>query len=147
MPQTCQHIHLVAACGTGMGTLACILKEMGYKVTGSDQNVYPPMSDFLEASGIRLYPGYDRANIPEGKGAPDLVIIGNAISKDNPEAREVMERNIPYMSMPQAVNRLLPMTKKLSWSQGPTERPPRLPSWPICLKPQGFPPPSWSGGF
>jgi len=113
MPEPCQHIHLVAACGTGMGTLACILKEMGYKVTGSDQNVYPPMSDFLAASGIQLYAGYDAANIPEGQGAPDLVIIGNAVSKDNPEAQAVMERKIPYLSMPQAVNRFIAHDKKI----------------------------------
>jgi UDP-N-acetylmuramate: L-alanyl-gamma-D-glutamyl-meso-diaminopimelate ligase len=113
MPDTIQHIHLVAACGTGMGTLACILKEMGYQVTGSDQNVYPPMSEFLADSGIHLNPGYDAANIPSGEGAPDLVIIGNAVSKDNPEACEVMARKIPYMSMPQAVNRFIAHDKKI----------------------------------
>ena len=113
MPGTIKHIHLVAACGTGMGTLACILKEMGYRVTGSDQNVYPPMSDFLTDNGIRLYSGYDAANIPKGQEAPDLVIIGNAVSKENPEARAAMERKIPYMSMPQAVNRFVAHDKKI----------------------------------
>lgn len=105
-----QTIHLVAACGTGMGTLACILKEMGYRVTGSDQHVYPPMSSFLEENGIRLYEGYDKAHLD---GNPDLVIIGNAVSKDNPEARTVMEQKIPYLSMPQAVNRFIATGKKI----------------------------------
>ncbi|MCK5837765.1 MAG: UDP-N-acetylmuramate:L-alanyl-gamma-D-glutamyl-meso-diaminopimelate ligase, partial [Desulfobacula sp.] len=58
-----EKIHLIAACGTGMGTLACILKEMGYSISGSDQNVYPPMSDFLNEKGIRLFQGYDSANL------------------------------------------------------------------------------------
>lgn len=103
-------IHLVAACGTGMGTLACILKEMGYTVTGSDQNVYPPMSDFLKENGIPLFKGYDPSNLDH---KPDLVIIGNAVSRDNPEAAAVLERKMDYMSMPQAVNRFLAHDKKI----------------------------------
>ncbi|WP_022663687.1 UDP-N-acetylmuramate:L-alanyl-gamma-D-glutamyl-meso-diaminopimelate ligase [Desulfospira joergensenii] len=103
-------IHLVAACGTGMGTLACILKEMGHGVTGSDRNVYPPMSDFLAEKGVKLFSGFDPANLDE---KPDLVIIGNAVTRDNPEARAVMERDIPYLSMPQAVNRFIASDKKI----------------------------------
>ncbi len=79
MADSIKRIHLIAACGTGMGTLACILKKMGYAVTGSDQNVYPPMSDFLAENGIALFSGYDPANISEDpEQVPDLVIIGNA---------------------------------------------------------------------
>lgn len=114
MTDTVKRIHLVAACGTGMGTLACLLKEMGYEVTGSDRNVYPPMSDFLEENNIRLFSGFDPDNIStDPLKAPDLVIIGNAVTRENPEARAVMDRGIPYMSMPQAVNRFIAGDKKI----------------------------------
>lgn len=103
-------IHLVAACGTGMGTLACILKEMGYEVTGSDKDVYPPMSDFLAEKKIRLFSGFDGENLAHG---PDLVIIGNAVTRENPEARAVLDQNIPYLSMPQAVNEFIAADKKI----------------------------------
>jgi len=103
-------IHLIAACGTGMGTLACILKEMGYSISGSDQNVYPPMSDFLIEKGITLFKGYDPANLAH---KPDLVIIGNAVTKHNIEAKEVLEKGIEYMSMPQAVNKFIAKDKKI----------------------------------
>lgn len=93
-----------------MGTLACILKEMGYIVSGSDQNIYPPMSDFLNEKGIKLFTGYDPANIDH---APDLVIIGNAVTKQNVEARAVLQRGIPYLSMPQAVNKFIAKDKKI----------------------------------
>jgi len=103
-------IHLIAACGTGMGTLACILKEQGYTVSGSDQNVYPPMSDFLKEKGIRLFSGYDSANLDYH---PDLVIIGNAVTKQNVEAEAVLQKGIPYLSMPQAVNKFIAKDKKI----------------------------------
>ncbi|MCF6246219.1 MAG: UDP-N-acetylmuramate:L-alanyl-gamma-D-glutamyl-meso-diaminopimelate ligase [Desulfobacula sp.] len=105
-----QKIHLVAACGTGMGTLACILKEMGYDVTGSDQDVYPPMSDFLHEKGIRLFNGFDASNLDH---APDLVIIGNAVTKQNVEAQAVLKGDFEYLSMPQAVNRFIARNKKI----------------------------------
>lgn len=103
-------IHLVAACGTGMGTLACILKEMGYQVTGSDQNIYPPMSDFLAEKGIKLFSGFDPQNLAHG---PDLVIIGNAVPRENLEAKAVLDQKIPYLSMPQAVNQFIAKGKKI----------------------------------
>ncbi|MBT6341236.1 MAG: UDP-N-acetylmuramate:L-alanyl-gamma-D-glutamyl-meso-diaminopimelate ligase [Desulfobacula sp.] len=103
-------IHLIAACGTGMGTLACILKQMGYMVSGSDQNVYPPMSDFLSEKGISLFTGYDPSNLDH---KPDLVIIGNAVTKLNVEAQAVLQRGIPYLSMPQAVNKFIAKNKKV----------------------------------
>lgn len=110
MESAVQKIHLVAACGTGMGTLACILKEMGYEVTGSDQNVYPPMSDFLAEKGVRMAEGFHPDNLSVN---PDLVIIGNAVHRENPEAMAVLERDIPYISMPQAVNRFVAREKKI----------------------------------
>jgi UDP-N-acetylmuramate: L-alanyl-gamma-D-glutamyl-meso-diaminopimelate ligase len=103
-------IHLIAACGTGMGTLACILKEMGHEVSGSDQNVYPPMSDFLAEKGIHLFSGYDPAHLDHH---PDLVIIGNAVTRDNPEARAVLEQGFAYLSMPQAVNKFIAADKRI----------------------------------
>ena len=93
-----------------MGTLACILKEMGYSVSGSDHNVYPPMSDFLNEKGVTLFTGYDPGNLDH---APDLVIIGNAVTKQNIEAREVLQKGIPYLSMPQAVNKFIAKDKKI----------------------------------
>ena len=93
-----------------MGTLACILKEMGYSVSGSDQNVYPPMSDFLNEKGVQLSAGYDPSNLDH---TPDLVIIGNAVTKLNVEARAVLQKGIPYLSMPQAVNKFIAKDKKI----------------------------------
>ncbi len=104
-----QHIHLIAICGTGMGSLAGLLKERGHRVTGSDQNVYPPMSTELEALGITLCQGYGADNLSP---RPDLVIIGNAVSKNNPEVEEVIRLGIPYLSMPQAVSRFFIEGKK-----------------------------------
>lgn len=103
-------IHLIAACGTGMGTLACMLKEAGYEVTGSDQNVYPPMSDFLESKGIKLFKGFSPDNMSQG---PDLVVIGNAVTKDNVEAKFAIDNNISYLSMPQALNKFFGKNKKV----------------------------------
>ena len=73
IPEKVETVHLIAACGTAMGALACILKEMGYRVTGSDQNVYPPMSTFLADKGISLGDGFDPANL---EYRPDLVVVG-----------------------------------------------------------------------
>ena len=95
-------IHLIAVCGTGMGALAGILKNAGYRVTGSDQNVYPPMSEQLTELGIPLQQGYAADNLHHN---PDLVIIGNAVRKDNPEARAVLERKTPYLSFPAALRK------------------------------------------
>ncbi len=101
-PQDVRHIHLIAICGTGMGALACLLKERGFHITGSDQHVYPPMSDFLVQKGIRLFEGYGSGNL---RSTPDLVVVGNAVSKDNPEVQAMQAMDIPYCSMPQAINR------------------------------------------
>ncbi|HEX9206414.1 MAG TPA: Mur ligase domain-containing protein [Candidatus Deferrimicrobiaceae bacterium] len=92
--------HLIAACGVGMASLAGMLKEKGFRVTGSDANVYPPMSTQLEHLGIRLSSPYAAGNIPADA---DLVVVGNAVSRDNPEAAEAARRGLPTLSMPQAV--------------------------------------------
>lgn len=95
-------IHLIGICGTGMASLAGMLKASGHEVQGSDQNVYPPMSTILEQAGIPIYSPYSADNL---KTRPDLVVVGNAISRGNPEAEEVLAKNIPYVSMPQALGR------------------------------------------
>lgn len=92
------HIHILGICGTFMGSLACLAKELGHKVTGSDQNVYPPMSTQLEQLGIELISGYDPAQLDP---APDLVIIGNALSRGNPAVEAVLERGLAYTSGPE----------------------------------------------
>ncbi|MBF0200170.1 MAG: UDP-N-acetylmuramate:L-alanyl-gamma-D-glutamyl-meso-diaminopimelate ligase [Desulfamplus sp.] len=109
IPWDIHGIHLIAACGTGMGALASMLRDMGFRVTGSDHNVYPPMSSFLMDKGITLFDGYRPENI---EGSPDLVIIGNAVSRGNAEAEAVLEKGIPYCSMPQAINHFLGHGKK-----------------------------------
>lgn len=101
IPSSIKHIHLIAACGTGMGSLAGLLKEKGFHISGSDQNIYPPMSAELEKLGITLFSGYKPENLSP---KPDLVIIGNAVSKNNPEVDEVIKLRIPYLSMPQALS-------------------------------------------
>lgn len=103
------HVHFVAICGVGMASLAGLLQSQGYRITGSDQNMYPPMSTYLASLGIEVYSGYRQENIA---GKPDWVVIGNAVSRDNPEARAVLKRGIPYLSLPQALGRFLIGAKK-----------------------------------
>ncbi len=95
-------IYLIAICGTGMASLAGLLKEAGYDVTGSDNNVYPPMSTLLADLAIPVNNGFKREHI---NGDIDLVIVGNAVSKTNEEVQAVLEQNIPYTSFPEALNR------------------------------------------
>lgn len=109
IPSDVKKIHLIAICGTGMGALACMLKESGYDVTGSDQNVYPPVSTFLANMGIKVSDGFDEKNI---KYRPDLVVVGNAVSKDNPEVKTMLNMGICFCSMPQALNRFVADNKK-----------------------------------
>jgi UDP-N-acetylmuramate: L-alanyl-gamma-D-glutamyl-meso-diaminopimelate ligase len=93
-------IHLIGICGTAMATLAALLKQRGYDVRGSDQNVYPPMSDFLAAEGIPITTGYSADHIGSDV---DLVVVGNAISRGNAELETVLERKIRYCSLPEAI--------------------------------------------
>jgi UDP-N-acetylmuramate: L-alanyl-gamma-D-glutamyl-meso-diaminopimelate ligase len=99
-PEAIKHIHLMGICGTGVGALAGMLKESGYKITGSDQQVYPPMSDFLAECGITVFEGYGPGNLDP---RPDLVVVGNVITRKNPEAVALVDLAIPYVSMPQAL--------------------------------------------
>jgi UDP-N-acetylmuramate: L-alanyl-gamma-D-glutamyl-meso-diaminopimelate ligase len=95
-----KRIHLIGICGTAMGTLAALLKNRGHDVRGSDQNVYPPMSDFLRDQGITLMQGFRPENI---SAELDLVVVGNAISRGNLELEEVLDRKIRYCSLPEAI--------------------------------------------
>jgi len=90
-------VHLSAICGTAMASLAGLLRELGHEVTGSDQNVYPPMSTQLEALGIPILSPYAEGNVPEDA---DVVVIGNALSRGNPEVEVVLDRRQRYTSLP-----------------------------------------------
>jgi UDP-N-acetylmuramate: L-alanyl-gamma-D-glutamyl-meso-diaminopimelate ligase len=96
-----KRIHLVGVGGTGMGSFAGMLKAAGYEVTGSDENLYPPMSDMLKTWGIAALTPYSASNLEKAK--PDLVIIGNVIRQVNVEASAVRDQNIPHMSFPAAL--------------------------------------------
>lgn len=99
-----KRIYLMGICGTAMASLAGLLKEQGHQVSGSDQNVYPPMSTQLKALGIPIFEGYRADNLgPE----IDLVIVGNVISKNNPEAQRMIELGLKYTSLPSAMGEFL----------------------------------------
>jgi len=92
------HIHILGICGTFMGGLALLARELGYQVSGSDAGVYPPMSTQLQQAGIALHEGY---TVDALDPAPDLVVIGNALSRGNPVVEYILDRNLPYTSGPQ----------------------------------------------
>jgi UDP-N-acetylmuramate: L-alanyl-gamma-D-glutamyl-meso-diaminopimelate ligase len=109
IPEKVQSVHLIAICGTGMAALACMLKDLGFAVTGSDQNVYPPMSTYLAAKKIDIYKGFHGDNLAH---RPDLVVVGNAVSKDNAEVLKMDQMGLCFCSMPQAVNAFVAKDKK-----------------------------------
>jgi UDP-N-acetylmuramate: L-alanyl-gamma-D-glutamyl-meso-diaminopimelate ligase len=92
------HIHILGICGTFMGGIAAIARKAGYRVTGCDANVYPPMSTQLEAQGIKLIEGWDAGQLDL---KPDVFVIGNVVSRGNPLMEEILDRNLPYISGPQ----------------------------------------------
>ena len=92
------HIHILGICGTFMGGIAAIAKQAGYRVTGCDANVYPPMSTQLEAQGIALTEGF---GVEQLELKPDMFVIGNVVSRGNPLMEEILNRNLPYVSGPQ----------------------------------------------
>ena len=98
------HIHLIAICGVGMAPLAGLLQAQGYRVTGSDQNVYPPMSTYLADLRIEVQSGYAADHL---RDRPDLVVVGNAVSRTNLEVEEMLRLGLPYISFPQALGRFL----------------------------------------
>ncbi len=96
-----KHIHLIGICGTAMAALAGMLKQRGFQVTGSDAGAYPPMSDFLAELGIPVAQPFDAKNLSP---CPDLVVVGNAISRGNPELEQLLDRRIPFCSLPQLLH-------------------------------------------
>src|SRR5262245_43155579 len=95
-----RRIHFIGICGTGMASLAAMLQEKGYEVSGSDEGIYPPMSGLLEGCGIRVAPRYAIENLqPE----PDLVVVGNALSRGNPEVEYILNFRLRYASFPETL--------------------------------------------
>jgi UDP-N-acetylmuramate: L-alanyl-gamma-D-glutamyl-meso-diaminopimelate ligase len=97
-----RHVHLIAIAGVGMASLAGMFRAAGHHVTGSDQAIYPPMSDVLRGLGIAVREGYRAENL---EPAPDVVVVGNAMSRGNPEVEALLGSGIPYCSMPEALMR------------------------------------------
>jgi UDP-N-acetylmuramate: L-alanyl-gamma-D-glutamyl-meso-diaminopimelate ligase len=95
-----KHIHLIGICGTAMASLAGMLREIDYEVTGSDTAAYPPMSDFLAKLGIKVMQPYSEANL---RPRPDMVVVGNAMSRGNVELEYVLDERIPFKSLPQVL--------------------------------------------
>src|SRR5580692_2267694 len=93
---TGRHIHLSGICGTAMASLAGLLQLQGHRITGSDKAAYPPMSDLLHSLGIPILEPYAESNLDP---APDLVVIGNALSRGNPEIERILDQRIPFTSM------------------------------------------------
>jgi UDP-N-acetylmuramate: L-alanyl-gamma-D-glutamyl-meso-diaminopimelate ligase len=92
--------HFLGICGTAMGAVAVAMLERGFKITGSDENVYPPISSFLEGKGIAIMKGYRAENIPADAG---VVVIGNAMTRGNPEVEAVLNRRLLYLSLPEVL--------------------------------------------
>ncbi|PYK54649.1 MAG: UDP-N-acetylmuramate:L-alanyl-gamma-D-glutamyl-meso-diaminopimelate ligase [Verrucomicrobia bacterium] len=100
MKEAPKTFHFLGICGTAMASVAVALKERGFKVTGSDENVYPPMSTFLQEKSISLKEGYRAENIPADA---DVVVIGNAMTRGNPEVEAVLNRKLLYLSLPEVL--------------------------------------------
>jgi UDP-N-acetylmuramate: L-alanyl-gamma-D-glutamyl-meso-diaminopimelate ligase len=98
-----RRIHLIAVCGVAMAALAGMLQRRGFEVSGSDDNVYPPMSTLLERWGIPVRQGYRAENLGD---RPDLVVVGNTVSRGNPEVLALLGSGMPYVSLPQALGEL-----------------------------------------
>src|SRR5438445_13695163 len=96
MKEAPRKFHFLGICGTAMGSVAAALHERGFSVTGSDENIYPPMSIFLEKKGVSLQQGYRAENIPADD---DVVVVGNAIKRGNPEVEAVLNRKLLYFSL------------------------------------------------
>jgi UDP-N-acetylmuramate: L-alanyl-gamma-D-glutamyl-meso-diaminopimelate ligase len=100
MTQEIRHVHFIGICGTAMGAVAAAMRDQGFTVTGSDASVYPPMSTFLEEKGIAIASGYRAENLP---AEADLVVVGNAISRGNPELEAVLNAKRYYLSLPETL--------------------------------------------
>jgi UDP-N-acetylmuramate: L-alanyl-gamma-D-glutamyl-meso-diaminopimelate ligase len=148
-------VHLIAACGVGMSGLAALLREAGHDVTGSDEQAYPPASTILRELGVTVSSGWE----PRRLDGADLVICGNAVTRDNPEARAARDRQLPTMSFPQAIEELFLQTRRplvVAGTHGKTtsssmlafvlERCGRDPGWLIGGAPRDLPTSARLGG-
>jgi len=129
-----KHIHLIGICGTAMASLAGMLKQRGFRVTGSDAAAYPPMSDFLAELGIPVAQPFDARNL---EPRPDLVVVGNAISRGNAELEQVLDQRIPFCSLPQLLHEEFLPERKCWWWQERTEKPRLLRCWRGFFIPRG----------
>ncbi len=102
--QNIKRVYLIGICGTAMASLAGMLQQRGYEVSGSDEHVYPPMSTYLESLHINVLEGYTKDHLQTFR--PDLVVIGNVAANTNPEAAATLELDLPYTSMPEAIYEL-----------------------------------------
>src|ERR1035437_7219701 len=122
------HIHLIGICGTAMASLAGMLHERGFRVTGSDAAAYPPMSTFLESLSIPVAQPFAEVNLDP---APDLVVVGNALSRGNVEREHVLDKRIAFCSVPQIRHDELLLEKSvlvLAGTHGKTT-PPSMLAW------------------
>lgn len=99
---TTKHVHFIGIAGTAMGSTAAALHDLGYRVTGSDEKVYPPMSEVLKSRGIELFEGYKPENLPADA---DSYVVGNAISRGNEELESLLEKKLPYVSLAELLKR------------------------------------------
>ena len=99
-----KHIHFIAICGVGMAPMAVMLRDAGYRITGSDVAAYPPMGDMLREAGIEVKLAFDAKNL---EPRPDLVVVGNAVTRSNPEAQAVEQLGIDKTSFPAALGRFI----------------------------------------
>src|SRR6187401_963887 len=100
---TPRNFHFLGICGTAMGSVAAALRERGFVVTGSDENIYPPMSTFLASRGVALNEGFRAENIPADA---EVVVIGNAMKRGNPEVEAVLNRKLYYVSLPEILKEM-----------------------------------------
>ena len=108
-----RNFHFLGICGTAMGSVAVALREQGFTITGSDENIYPPMSTFLESRGITLASGYRGENIPADA---DVIVIGNAMKRGNPEVEAALNRRLYYLSLPEVLQRFFLRAFATTWS-------------------------------
>src|SRR4051812_9415810 len=133
------HVHTLGICGTFMGGIAAIARAAGHRVTGSDKNVYPPMSTQLEALGINIVQGFEAAQLDP---APDVVVVGNVMTRGQPVIEALLESRIPYVSGPEWLSR---GGFRVRWGLAVAGPPGKTPPAPILA---GFPePPGPDPGF
>ena len=122
------HVHILGICGTFMGGIAALARAAGHRVTGSDRNVYPPMSTQLEALGIELIEGYEAAQL---EPAPDVVVVGNVMTRGKPVVEAMLESGLPYISGPRMAGARRARASAGCWPwPARTARPPPRRCWP-----------------